>query len=151
VLDWAVELQLARRNLDQDQKRQLIARFLKQTPEMSNRQIAAMAGVNHKTVTPVRQRLEAGVEIPQVEKTRRGDGKAYTQTARPQPKVETTENVVEPIVESVAEAVTETVHNVEPDELAILRARVQELDAENATLRQTVAELELEKATALVA
>ena len=163
VLDWAVELQLARRNLDQDQKRQLIARFLKQTPETSNRQVAAMAGVDHKTVAPVRQCLETSGEIPQLEKTIGKDGNK--RTVRPQPKVDTTEPPVEPVVKPVAEevvetvidvdalAAAETVHNVEPDELAILRARVQELEAENAIFRQTVAELELEleNATALVA
>ncbi|WFT88028.1 ParB N-terminal domain-containing protein [Rhizobium leguminosarum] len=65
---WAfvVSANVHRRHLSQAQKRDLVAKLLKATPEKSNRQIAATVGVNHKTVAVVRQEREARGEIPHV-------------------------------------------------------------------------------------
>lgn len=60
----ARQLNLARRHLNQSQKRDLIADQLKDTPEKSNRQIAASLGVDDKTVGAVRTDLVNGAEIP---------------------------------------------------------------------------------------
>lgn len=57
-------LNLARRHLDQAQRRALIADQLRETPGWSNRQIAQALGVDHKTVEPVRIELESNGEIP---------------------------------------------------------------------------------------
>lgn len=75
------QLNLARRHLNHAQKRDLIAAQLKDTPEKSNRQIAAGLQVDHKTVQAVRRDVEATGEIPQLSKTIGADGKA-----RPKPK-----------------------------------------------------------------
>lgn len=54
----ARQLNLARRHLDSAQKRELIAAQIKDTPAVSNRQIAASLGVSHPTVAAVREGLE---------------------------------------------------------------------------------------------
>lgn len=60
----ARQLNIARRHLNQEQKRELIAGELKDNPERSNRQIGDALGVDHKTTASVRAKLEAGGEIP---------------------------------------------------------------------------------------
>ena len=65
-----------RRHLTAEQKHGLIAKILKHQPDLSNRQIAVVAKVNDKTVAPVRVRLEATAEIPQLSKTVGADGRA---------------------------------------------------------------------------
>ena len=54
----------------------MIADQLRETPERSNRQIAAGLGVDDKTVGVTRAALEATAEIPQLERTVGADGKA---------------------------------------------------------------------------
>jgi len=73
-------LNLARRHLSTFQKRQLIADQLKETPERSNRWVAKVLGVDHKTVGSVRRDLDSTGEIPQLEETVGLDGKT-----RPRP------------------------------------------------------------------
>jgi N6-adenosine-specific RNA methylase IME4/ParB-like chromosome segregation protein Spo0J len=72
----ARQLNLARRHLNQEQKRHLIQGQLKDTPQRSNRQIASGLGVDHKTVSAARKDLEGTGEIPQLNKTIGTDGKA---------------------------------------------------------------------------
>ncbi len=62
----ARQLNLARRHLNREQKRDLIAAQLRETPEKSNRQVAEGLGVDHKTVSAVRAEREELGEIPQV-------------------------------------------------------------------------------------
>ena len=50
---------------------------LKETPTTSNRKIAKLLGVDHKTVTSVRDRLASGGEIPHVTTISGEDGKTY--------------------------------------------------------------------------
>jgi N6-adenosine-specific RNA methylase IME4/ParB-like chromosome segregation protein Spo0J len=73
-----VSLNLHRRHLAADQKRDLIARLLKATPEKSDRQIAETVKADHKTVAAVRAEKQATGEIPQLRKTVGKDGKART-------------------------------------------------------------------------
>lgn len=63
----ARQLNLARRHLNSEQKRGLIADQLRETPQQSNRMIAAGLGVDDKTVGAVRSDLVARAEIPHVE------------------------------------------------------------------------------------
>lgn len=70
-------MNLARRQLSRDQKRRLIEEELKETPTKSNRQIAKLLGVDHKTVASARTRLAAGGEIPHVSSVSGDDGKTY--------------------------------------------------------------------------
>lgn len=64
---YAIEDNLARRHLTTEQKRKLVAYLLKQNPEASDRQIGKMAGVDNKTVAPIRTDLQSREEIPHVE------------------------------------------------------------------------------------
>lgn len=60
----ARQLNIARRHLDREQKRGLIADQLRQTPQFSDRRIANDLGVSDKTVGSVREELVASAEIP---------------------------------------------------------------------------------------
>jgi hypothetical protein len=63
----AYSLNLHRRHLTPEQKRELIARLLKKTPEASDRQIGKQIKADNKTVAAVRGDLERREEIPHVE------------------------------------------------------------------------------------
>jgi hypothetical protein len=71
-------LNLARRQLDREQKRQIIADQLHESPERSARWIAKMLGVDHKTVISVRDELRSGGEIPHLDSVVGRDGKCYS-------------------------------------------------------------------------
>lgn len=71
----ARKLNSARRQLSQEQKRELIKDQLKDTPEWSNRRIADMLGVGHKTIIKYRKELEESGEIPQLNKLESADDK----------------------------------------------------------------------------
>jgi DNA modification methylase len=73
----ARSLNLARRQLNQEQKRELIGDQLLETPERSNRWIAKQLGVHHATVGSVRGQLQAGGQIVQLDRTMGADGKVY--------------------------------------------------------------------------
>jgi len=68
-------LNLARRQFDTAQKRELIADQLKETPDRSSRWIGKMLGVDDKTVTSVRRELQSTADIPQLGRTVGQDGK----------------------------------------------------------------------------
>ena len=76
----ARRMNLARRQLNRDQRRRLIEDELRESPDATNRKIAAALGVDHKTVGSVRERLEADGEIPQVEARTGIDGTTYIRT-----------------------------------------------------------------------
>jgi ParB-like chromosome segregation protein Spo0J len=80
----SVSRNLHRRHLTQQQRRELIAKLLKATPEKSNRQIAELAKVKHDTVGAVRRQMESTGQIGQLSKTVGADGRA--RTAKPKPK-----------------------------------------------------------------
>ena len=68
-------LNLARRHLNADQKRELIADQLEETLDKSNRWIAKQLGVHHATVASVRADLQSTGQIIQLEKAVGLDGK----------------------------------------------------------------------------
>ncbi|PTE07402.1 MT-A70 family methyltransferase [Mesorhizobium helmanticense] len=68
------ELNFARRHLTSAQKRAVIGDQLRDTPSISSRAIAAMLGVDDKTVSAVRRKLVAGAEIPHHEEVEGKDG-----------------------------------------------------------------------------
>jgi hypothetical protein len=55
---WIVAKNIRRRHLNAEQKRDIIAKLLKATPEKSNRAIAKTVNVDHKTVAAVRNEAE---------------------------------------------------------------------------------------------
>ena len=72
----ARKLNMARRQLSQEQRRDLIREQLKETPEKSDRQIAASLGVDHKTIAKQRATMESIGEIPQCDRAT-ADGRTY--------------------------------------------------------------------------
>ena len=71
----ARKLNMARRHLTREQRRDLIREQLKETPEKSDRQIAAGLGVSDKTVGTQRKEMELTAEIPQLKTNIGADGK----------------------------------------------------------------------------
>jgi ParB-like chromosome segregation protein Spo0J len=69
-------LNLARRHLTREQRRQLIDDQLRDTPQQSDRKLAEVLGVSDKTVNRRRRHLESTAEIPQLEATEGKDGKS---------------------------------------------------------------------------
>lgn len=78
----AVDLNLHRRHMTRQQKQEIIARRLKEDPSQSDREIAAVVGVEHKTVGAARSRLEAAGEIPQLSSTKGRDGRSRRRPKR---------------------------------------------------------------------
>jgi ParB-like nuclease domain len=73
---YVLSVNIHRRHLTTEQKREIIARVIKAQPEKSNRQIARQAKADHKSVARVRDRLQSTGEVPQLDKTTGADGKA---------------------------------------------------------------------------
>lgn len=69
-------LNLARRQLNTEQKRELIADQLRETPNRSSRWVGKMLGVHHSTVATVRAEMESTGEIRQFPRTIGEDGKS---------------------------------------------------------------------------
>jgi hypothetical protein len=82
--DIVLSMNVHRRHLTGEQKRELIAKILKAKPGESNRKIAKQTKADHKTVAAVRGELESGGEIPQLEKTTGADGKQYKSRKKPE-------------------------------------------------------------------
>lgn len=76
--EYVLSANIHRRHLTADQKRELIAKLLKATPQKSNRQIAETVKTSHHTVEDVRVDLQATGQIAQLSKTIGKDGKART-------------------------------------------------------------------------
>ncbi|MDR1574144.1 MAG: ParB N-terminal domain-containing protein [Clostridiales Family XIII bacterium] len=115
----ARKLNLARRHLTAEQRRELIRDQLTETPEKSDRRIADGLGVDHKTIGAERKNMERIGEIPQCPRETK-DGRTYPACRRPvsifNPTAREAEAVQNPAVlerlrtggaESVAEAVRE--------------------------------------------
>lgn len=76
----ARSLNLARRHLTREQRRQLVADQLREVPGWSNRRVAKLLGVDHHTVASVRVEIEGTGEIPQLTGTTGLDGKTRPTT-----------------------------------------------------------------------
>lgn len=72
---YVVSVNIHRRHLSLDQRRDIIAKLLKADPSKSNRQIAETTKVSHHTVGDVRSELETTGQIAQLENTTGADGK----------------------------------------------------------------------------
>ena len=81
-LTHARKLNMARRQLTGDQKRELIRDQLKATPEQSDRQIAKTWGVSHVTVGTQRRELESIGQIDQSSRKTK-DGRIYPAIRKP--------------------------------------------------------------------
>jgi hypothetical protein len=77
---YIVSANIRRRHLTAEQRREIIAKLLKENPERSDRATAKIAGVHHETVASVRENAERRGEIRHVET--RADTKGRQQPAR---------------------------------------------------------------------
>jgi hypothetical protein len=77
---YVISANIHRRHLTAEQKRDLMAKLIKATPDKSDRQIAETVKVDHKTVGAVRTEQEARGEIPHLET--RTDSKGRQQPAK---------------------------------------------------------------------
>ena len=79
---------LHRRHMDREQRREAILRRLKQDPKRSDRAIGQLVGADHKTVATVRAEAEGRGEIPHVSLRPDSLGRMQpTSRARPKPAV----------------------------------------------------------------
>lgn len=67
-MSLSIQLNIARRQLNREQKRAIIEASVKAQPEKSNREHARQLGVDHKTVQAVRVEAEGSGEIPHFER-----------------------------------------------------------------------------------
>ena len=81
----ARKLNMARRHLSQEQRRGMIRAQLTETPEKSDRQIAAGLGVSNKTVSGTRQELISNGELCKLHTSIGADGKEYPRKVQRKP------------------------------------------------------------------
>jgi hypothetical protein len=118
-----IGLNIHRRHLSRDQKRDLIAKLLKLKPEKSNREIAATAKVDDKTVAKVRKGMESRSEIPHVEK--RTDTKGRKQPAKKASKPTKTESPADARTRQQRERDAE-LERLRAQDLAAVQERIQQ-------------------------
>jgi ParB-like chromosome segregation protein Spo0J len=80
--NYVISANIHRRHLDRETREKIVEALLKGDPTQSNRQIAATAKVDDKTVGVVREKLEATAEIPQLDATTGADGKSRKRRTR---------------------------------------------------------------------
>jgi plasmid maintenance system antidote protein VapI len=73
----ARKLNMARRHLTREQRRELIREQIKDTPELSDRQIAKMLGVSNSTVSVIRSDLIENGQVCDSHTSMGADGKEY--------------------------------------------------------------------------
>jgi ParB-like chromosome segregation protein Spo0J len=83
---YSRKVNMIRRHLSSAQKRDLIKDQLMDTPEMSDRYIAAGLGLDHKTVGRIRGHLVASGDLPQFAKSMGLDGKLRPREVATKPK-----------------------------------------------------------------
>ncbi|CAG9172106.1 hypothetical protein LMG23992_02120 [Cupriavidus laharis] len=110
---------LLRRQLSREQRRALVADQLKETPQISDRQIGLVLGVDGKTVGAVRAKLESIAEIPQCDRQTK-DGRSYpaeraTPATTPDPELN-------PLIAKPAASES---HNPIPDVHAMSEAEIE--------------------------
>ena len=80
--ELVLSLNIHRRNLTQEQRRELIAKIIKVKPEASDRAIAKQVKRDHKTVAKVRKKLESTGEVSPVQTRVGADGKQRKSRAK---------------------------------------------------------------------
>lgn len=82
----ARKLNMARRQLNREQKQTLIREQLKETPEKSDRQIAKGLGVHHTTVNAQRKMLEKNGDVAKLATSIDTKGRSQPRERKPAPK-----------------------------------------------------------------
>src|SRR5262245_3310200 len=109
-LAFVIRANYFRRHLDANGKRHVIAQLIRMQPGNSDRAVAALVRVDHKTVAAVRKNMVSTGEVSPVDKRIGKDGKARKQPAK--------KAKIQPVI-----AVTD--HQPDPDEAAILAKRAE--------------------------
>jgi hypothetical protein len=159
----AYSLNLHRRHLKPEKKRELIARLLREKPEASDRQIAAAAQASPTTVGIVRAKLGSTVQpgqlakrvgkdgkarkLPAKKKTAGVDSKARKQLAKPKRSASQNQRELEAKQAHIDELEAARQHDQDLAEqlqaakikILGLENEVDELKAENAKLREELA------------
>lgn len=107
--EHARKLNMARRHLTREQRQELIRQQLKDTPEKSDRQIAAGLGVSPTTVGTARRELEDTGQVSKLDTSTGTDGKTY-----PRQPVQKPITIFEP-TESKVECAKELVQAASPE------------------------------------
>lgn len=76
-VDYALTVNLTRRHLDREGRRQLVIRSLKRDPRLSDREHARRCGVSHPYVAGVREALESAEQLETVTNRQRRGGGTY--------------------------------------------------------------------------
>jgi hypothetical protein len=125
---YVISANIRRRHLTAEQKRGLIVKLIKATPEKSDRQIAGQIKASPTTVGTVRAKMEAAGDVSKLDT--RKDTKGRRQPARkPQSRkvpIESQKQAARQVVKHMAAANAES----EVNEVARLRARIHELETE---------------------
>jgi hypothetical protein len=132
---YVISANIHRRHLTAEQKRDLIAKLLKATPEKSDRQIAETIKASPTTVGTVRAKMEAKGEVSKLDT--RTDAKGIKQPARRSPKQQRAAIAATAIMESLEKKAAPPRDDIgagSNGEIERLRARVDELQAEKRQL-----------------
>jgi hypothetical protein len=131
---YVISANIHRRHLTAEQKRELIAKLIKATPEKSDRQIAGMIKASPTTVGTVRADMEAKGDVSKLD-TRR-DSKGRNQPAKKKRGKTPSETPARPIhTEIYAPEKRDDIGPNSSCEAERLRARNEELERENRRLR----------------
>jgi hypothetical protein len=141
---FVISANIHRRHLTAEQKRDLIAKLIKATPEKSDRQIAETVKASPTTVGTVRREVEPTVQSGQLRVGK--DGKARKQPARKkqaQRELEANQAHIDEL-ESAREHDKDLAEQLRAAEIKIvgLEGKLEDLKAERDWLRERVAELE---------
>lgn len=85
--DLVLSFNVHRRHLSAEQRRELIAKILKERPGLSDRRIAAVMGRSKTTVAAQRKKLESGGQIDHLKKRIGADGKEQAAHKKSPPKM----------------------------------------------------------------
>ncbi|MCL2046116.1 MAG: winged helix-turn-helix domain-containing protein [Oscillospiraceae bacterium] len=83
--ELARALNIHRRQINQETKREIIRQQLMETPEKSDNSIAKQLGVCQPTVSGIRKRLEESGEVVNFITSTGADGKEYPRTPKKKP------------------------------------------------------------------
>ena len=119
---YIISANIHRRHLTPEQKKRITDNLLKDNPAQSDRQVAKVAKVDHKTVAAHRAKLEATGEIPQLDKRKGADGKA-----RPV-KGAKAKGAKEPAPKETARAPLRRKPSLETQHIGVIKARRLHVD-----------------------
>jgi hypothetical protein len=140
---YVISKNVHRRHLTGEQKRELIAKLLKATPEKSDRQIAETVKASPTTVGVVRREVEPTVQSGQLRVGKDGKARKPPVRKKVEHELEAKQAHIDEL-ETARERDKDLAEQLRAAEIRIagLESEVEELSAERDWLRERVAELE---------